>query len=66
MKKVLRFIVLVLMNLITLPLQLLVMAIILLTERTDEEDEALIQWAEETVETCTSWIKTGRIIEIEP
>lgn len=48
------------------PLDLLVLSVAILSERANGVDEALIQWAEETIETCTSWIKTGRIIEIEP
>jgi len=65
MKSVLRIMVLIISNLLTLPFQLVVVAIICLTSWTNDEQKELVDECEETLNVTKHWIKTGRFEEPE-
>ena len=59
MKMVFRIIVTVIGNLLTLPFQLVAIAIILLTNWTDEEMEQINDLCTDLLHNGKNWIKTG-------
>ena len=65
MKKLLRVLVLVLANLLTLPLQLALLAIMLVSERSDEENDDIHEYAGIIVSSTKKWIQTGKLIQTE-
>ena len=65
MKKLLRVLVLVLANLLTLPLQLALLAVMLVSERSDEENDYIYKYAGTIVSSTKKWIQTGKLIQTE-
>lgn len=65
MKMVFRIIVTVIWNLLTLPFQFGAIAIILLTNWTDEEMEQINDFCVDLLHNGKNWIKTGRFEEPE-
>ena len=65
MKKLLRVLVLVLTNLLTLPWQLALLAIVLVSERSDEENECLDEYTGTLLQTAKNWIQTGKLFQTE-
>lgn len=65
MKKFLRILVLVIGNLITLPFQLIALAILVLSKWTEEEEEDIYDFCTEGLEGVRLWINTGRFEEEE-
>ena len=61
MKKLLRVLVLVLTNLLTLPWQLALLAIVLVSERSDEENDCLNEYAGMLWQMTKKWIQTGNL-----
>ena len=60
MKKVLRIIVIVVANLLTLPFQLVMIIGYLLTKKTEEEKAEINEFWEEGFSSCKRWTNTGR------
>lgn len=65
MKKLLRALVLVMTNLLTLPWQLALLAIVLVSERSDEENYDLNEYAGMLWQMTKKWIQTGKPIQTE-
>lgn len=65
MKKLLRVLVLVLTNLLTLPWQLALLAIMLVSKRSDEENECLNEYADTLWQSGKNWIQTGKLFQTE-
>ena len=65
MKKLLRGLVLVVANLLTLPFNLAALAILLVSERSDEENECLTEYAGMIWRMTKNWIQTGKLNQTE-
>lgn len=65
MKKLLRVLVLVLANLLTLHMQLAILAVLLVSERSDEENAYIHKYTGMIVSSMTKWIQTGKLIQEE-
>lgn len=65
MKKLLRGLVLVLTNLLTLPWQLALVAIVLVSERSDEDNECLNEYMGTLVQSGKDWFQTGKLFQTE-
>ena len=65
MKKLLRSLVLVVANLLTLPWQLALLAIVLVSERSDEENECLNEYVGMLWQSGKNWIQTGKLFQTE-
>lgn len=65
MKKLLRGLVLVLTNLLTLPLNLAALAIVLASERSGEENDYINECAGVLWRTMKKWIQTGKLVQTE-
>lgn len=62
-KKLLRVLVLVLLNLLTLPWQLALLALVLVSERTKTETESLNEYVDGLFAWTKQWIQTGKLIQ---
>ena len=60
MKKVLRIIVIIVANLLTLPFQLIMIMVYWLTKVTEEEQPAIDEFFDEAWSSCKHWTNTGR------
>jgi hypothetical protein len=65
MKKFLRILVVIIGNLITLPIQLIVIAIYWLTNLTAEQKDSVDDFCNEAWEQGIKWIKTGDVCDEE-
>lgn len=65
MKKLLRVLVLVVANLLTLPLNLAALAIVLVSERSGEENDYINECAGMMWRTMKKWIQTGKLVQTE-
>ena len=65
MKKLLRVLVLVVANLLTLPLNLSALAILLVSERSGEVNEYINEYAGMIWQMTKKWIQTGKLVQTE-
>ena len=65
MKKLLRVLVLVVANLLTLPFNLAALAILLVSERSGEENEHINEYACMIWQMTKKWIQTGKLVQTE-
>lgn len=65
MKKLLRGLVLVVANLLTLPFNLAALAILLVSERSGEENEYINEYACMIWQMTKKWIQTGKLVQTE-
>lgn len=65
MKKLLRVLVLVVANLLTLPFNLAALAILLVSERSGEENEYINEYAGMIWQMMKKWIQTGKLVQTE-
>lgn len=65
MKKLLRVLVLVVANLLTLPFNLAALAILLVSERSGEENDYLNEYAGTLWQMTKKWIQTGKLNQTE-
>lgn len=65
MKTLLRALVLVVTNLLTLPFNLAALAILLVSERSGEENDCLNEYAGTLWQMTKKWIQTGKLNQTE-
>lgn len=65
MKKLLRVLVLVVANLLTLPLNLAALAMLLVSERSGEENDYINECAGMMWQVTKKWIQTGKLNQTE-
>lgn len=65
MKTLLRVLVLVVTNLLTLPFNLAALAILLVSERSGEENEYINEYAGMIWQMTKKWIQTGKLVQTE-
>lgn len=65
MKKLLRVLVLVVANLLTLPFNLAALAILLVSERSGEENDYIHEYAGMIWQMTKKWIQTGKLVQTE-
>lgn len=65
MKKLLRVLVLVVTNLLTLPLNLAALAIVLASERSGEVNDYINEYVGIMWRTMKKWIQTGKLVQTE-
>lgn len=63
MKKLFRIVAMVILNLVTLPIQIAILLAVLASNLTEDEWEGLIDFCEESTSSNKTWIKTGRFPE---
>lgn len=65
MKKLLRVLVMVVANLLTLPFNLAALAILLVSERSGEENDDINEYAGMLWRMTKKWIQTGKLVQTE-
>lgn len=63
MKKLFRIIAMVVLNLVTLPVQIGILLVVLASNFTEDEWEDIVDFCEEAEQSSKTWIKTGRFPE---